>query len=210
MVIELNPSFYLASLLPILIFVIIAIVRRKSIFHILSGSFLIFLITSAVIRNIFPINLDYEIPLSQCPDNGLWLKFVMPPFWSFPTGFEFVRATFVIYWTVMPFGLLLGLLSAFTFKPLRKPWFALIFIISVLILTECTCGAFNLILDAKSHLIDSTTSIITLFTFAIGYGAAMLVMKLTPGVAAAFDKVREKPEKDTGENKKIRRKTVEI
>ena len=62
MVIELNPSFYLASLLPILIFVIIAIVRRKSIFHILSGSFLIFLITSAVIRNVFPINLDHEIP----------------------------------------------------------------------------------------------------------------------------------------------------
>jgi len=62
----------------------------------------------------------------------------------------------------------------------------------------------------KSRSIDSTTSIITLFTFIIGYGAAMLVMKLTPGIASAFDKVREKPEKVTGENKKTRRKTVEI
>ena len=38
----------------------------------------------------------------------------------------------------------------------------------------------------------------------------MLVMKLTPGIASAFDKVREKPEKVTGESKKARRKTVEI
>ena len=37
-----------------------------------------------------------------------------------------------------------------------------------------------------------------------------MIMKLTPGIASAFDKVREKPEKGTGESKKARRKTVEI
>lgn len=37
-----------------------------------------------------------------------------------------------------------------------------------------------------------------------------MTMKLTPGIASAFDKVREMPEKDTGENNKARRKTVEI
>lgn len=37
-----------------------------------------------------------------------------------------------------------------------------------------------------------------------------MTMKLTPGIASAFDKVREKPEKDTGESKKTRRKIVEI
>lgn len=35
-------------------------------------------------------------------------------------------------------------------------------------------------------------------------------MKPTFYPPSAFDKVREKPEKDTGENKKARRKTVEI
>lgn len=35
-------------------------------------------------------------------------------------------------------------------------------------------------------------------------------MKPTVYLASAFDKVREKPEKDTGESKKTRRKTVEI
>lgn len=37
-----------------------------------------------------------------------------------------------------------------------------------------------------------------------------MIMKLTPGIASAFDKVRENPEKVTGESKKARRKTVEI
>lgn len=37
-----------------------------------------------------------------------------------------------------------------------------------------------------------------------------MTMKLTPGIASAFDKVREKPEKDAGESKKARRKTFEI
>lgn len=35
-------------------------------------------------------------------------------------------------------------------------------------------------------------------------------MKPTVYLASAFDKVREMPEKDTGESKKTRRKTVEI
>ena len=35
-------------------------------------------------------------------------------------------------------------------------------------------------------------------------------MKPTFYLPSAFDKVREKPEKDTGENQKIRRKTGEI
>lgn len=35
-------------------------------------------------------------------------------------------------------------------------------------------------------------------------------MKPSFYLASAFDKVREKPEKDTGENNKARRKTVEI
>ena len=35
-----------------------------------------------------------------------------------------------------------------------------------------------------------------------------MTMKLTPGIA--FDKVREKPEKDTGESKKARGEIVEI
>lgn len=35
-------------------------------------------------------------------------------------------------------------------------------------------------------------------------------MKPSFYLASAFDKVREKPEKDAGENKKARRKTVEI
>ena len=37
-----------------------------------------------------------------------------------------------------------------------------------------------------------------------------MTMKLTPGIASAFDKVREKPVKDTGESKKARGKIVEI
>ncbi len=35
-------------------------------------------------------------------------------------------------------------------------------------------------------------------------------MKPTFYLPSTFDKVREKPEKDTGENKKTRRKTFEI
>lgn len=176
----------------------------------LSGSLLFWIIAFTAINNIFPVIIGPELSLSAMSDNGLWLKFVMPPFWSFPTGFKFIGATFKVYWAIMPFGLLLGLLSAFTFKSLRKPWFALVFIISALLITDGSCFAVNLILGMKSRSIDSTTSIITLFTFIIGYGAAMLVMKLTPGIASAFDKVREKPEKDTGESKKARRKTFEI
>lgn len=37
-----------------------------------------------------------------------------------------------------------------------------------------------------------------------------MTMKLTPGIASTFDKVREKPEKDTGESKKARGEIVEI
>lgn len=201
---------YVFALIPTLVFAVISLKRQKSAVYLLSGSFLFWIIAFTAINNIFPVTIGPELSLSSMSDNGLWLKFVMPPFWSFPTGFEFIRATFAVYWTIMPFGLLLGLLSAFTFRPLRKPWFALIFIISALLITDGSCFAVNLILGMKSRSIDSTTSIITLFTFLVGYGAAMLVMKLTPGVANAFDRVRTKPAKDTKENKKVRRKTVEI
>lgn len=87
---------YIFALFPAVIFAVISFKRRKSILYLLSGSLLFWIIAFTAINNIFPVIIGPELSLSAMSDNGLWLKFVMPPFWSFPTGFKFIGATFKV------------------------------------------------------------------------------------------------------------------
>ena len=70
---------YIFALFPAVIFAVISFKRRKSILYLLSGSLLFWIIAFTAINNIFPVIIGPELSLSAMSDNGLWLKFVMPP-----------------------------------------------------------------------------------------------------------------------------------
>ncbi len=209
MIIILGGLSYIFSLaVPAVAFVVALIMRRKWL-KCLAISIVSYLIAVCTVCNVFPLYLGETVRPFEY--EWMWLGFIAPPFYGMPFSLESVLNVMVLYWQAAVYGLLLGFLVTLCFKPFRKIIPAVIFAVSTLAVSVLSLILPDIILGGLNKMYDTSDTVMTFIFYAIGYIAAVAVIKLVPSITEHFDGKRPKREKvDDGENIKIRRKNVEI
>ncbi len=204
MILDLDFYLYLFSVIPIIIFVTVSILKRRNVLYILGGSLACYLLISCLAFDVFPICTGGMA--GEFIYDGRWFGFIIKPFDYFPSGFDFIAPLFKIYWKAITFSLLLGFVVTIVFKHLRKFVFALIFNISFALLSALAVILPSLISGGVNKSYDTSCTITGVIAFMAGYLLARVFIALVPEFIEKIDYKATKVKKD----KKIRRRKVEI
>lgn len=183
MLIDISTFSYIFALVPALILTAICIILRKKPLKILMITFLGYIITVSIEKNIFPLRLG---EMAMDSDDRLLFGFIAPIFHGFDITCMSPLVLIEAYWHGIVFGLLVGFISVLAVKPLRKFKYSALFIIILEVVLAVALIIPDIFSPVSKYFITSEFLMSILFYF-VGFGLAKLVIMLIPGILKHID-----------------------